>query len=187
MSKELPSPELLRKLLRYEPETGKLFWRERGVEMFSDGKQSAEHTCNIWNSKHAGKEALTARNSEGYRHGRILGRSYKAHRVIWAMVHGEWPVKQLDHVNGVRDDNRIKKLRQVTKAENSKNLKRPSNNNSGVMGVCWVKRCEKWRSQIQVKGKNKFLGYFTDFNEAVAARKAAEVKYGFHKNHGRAS
>ena len=187
MSKELPSPELLRKLLRYEPETGKLFWRERTPDLFKDGKYSAERNCAAWNGAWSGKEAFTAIDGQGYKVGSIFCCDYTAHRVIWAMVHGEWPIKQIDHINGIRDDNRITELRDVTHEENSKNQKRPLTNTSGVVGVSWYGRVQKWHARIQVGGKPKHLGYFTDFNEAVAARKAAEVKHGFHENHGRAS
>ena len=185
MSKELPSPELLRKLLRYEPETGKLYWRERSVEMFEDGGRSAEHARNNWNSKHAGKEAFTAFDKGGYKVSCLSYRNHKAHRVIWAIFHGEWPKEQIDHANGVRDDNRIENLRSVTNAENGKNQKRPTHNTSGVIGVHWVTREKRWRARIKISGRQKDLGLFTDFDEAVAARKAAEVQYGFHENHGR--
>lgn len=185
MSKELPSPELLRKLLRYEPETGKLFWRERQVEMFTDGKYSAERSCAAWNSALVGKEALAAPHKEGYKQGRIFGRIYLAHRVIWAMVYGEWPLKCIDHISGVRDDNRIENLRAVSQAENSKNQKRRSNNISGVTGVIWHRPTQKWQAYIKINGNQKHLGLFTALNEAAAVRKAAEAEHGYHPNHGR--
>lgn len=183
MTDELPPTELLRKLLRYEPETGKLFWKERSVDMFSDGKQTAEHNCASWNEKYAGKEAFTA-GDRGYKQGLILGRNYKAHRVIWALVNGEWP-DNIDHINGIRDDNRIDNLRSVSQAENNRNAKRRSNNTSGVCGVHWYKRGNKWVAQIRADGNIKHLGYFTDFDDAVAARKEAEIEHGYHENHGR--
>ena len=185
MSKELPSPELLRKLLRYEPETGKLFWRERGVEMFSDGKQSAEWACNRWNSRYSGKEAFTAIDTYGYKKGSIFKTSYLAHRVIWAMVNGEW-AEEIDHIHGVRCDNRMSELRAVSHKENARNQRKPSNNTSGAIGVCWHKSRERWVANVKINGKVKFLGYFTDFDEAVTIRKDAEAKYKFHENHGRA-
>lgn len=184
MSKELPSPELLRKLLRYEPETGKMFWRERTPDMFTRGGQSAEWACNKWNSRWAGEEAFTAIGGRGYKEGSILGRNYRAHRVIWAIVHGEW-AEEIDHIHGVKDDNRISELRAVTSVENGRNKKRPSTNTSGVVGVRWNKRVQKWHVCITVGGNYKHLGLFTEFDEAVAARKSAEVKFGFHENHGR--
>ena len=184
MRKDLPSPELLRKILRYEPDTGKLFWRERSVDMFADSKHNAELACSAWNSRFAGKDALTAFNCNGYKTGSILNRCYLAHRIIWAMVYDEWP-ENIDHINGVRDDNRIQNLRSVSRSENNRNKKRQSNNASGVCGVNWHKQHSKWRAYIKADGKVKNLGYFTDFDDAVAARKEAEAEYGYHENHGR--
>ena len=184
MTNELPSPKLLRKLLRYELETGKLFWKERTPDMFVDGKHTAEHNCAAWNGRFANKQAFTAIMGGGYACGRVFDKAYFAHRVIWAIVHNEWP-EQIDHINGVKDDNRIENLRSVSNAENGKNKKRQSNNASGVCGVYWHNRDSKWVAQIKFGGKKKHLGYFTDFDDAVAARKTAEVKHGFHPNHGR--
>ena len=184
MSKELPSPELLRKLLRYEPDTGKLYWRERTLDMFVDKKQGAKHNSAQWNCKYAEKDALACVDQRGYKRGKIFGRVYLAHRVIWAMYYGEWP-DYIDHINGVRDDNSISNLRSVTALENSRNAKRRYDNVSGVCGVGWLSDRKKWYARIKVDGKNKHLGCFTNFECAVAARKDAETKYGFHKNHGR--
>lgn len=179
------TPEMLRKLLRYEPETGKLFWRARTPDLFEDGKRSAEHLCANWNSRWAGKEAFTSGNGNGYKSGHIFSRKYKAHRVIWAIFYGAWPEHQIDHKNGVRSDNRISEMRSVTPEENSRNQKMRKTNTSGHMGVQWVKRDEKWRARINVDGKRKELGDFTNKDDAIAVRKAAEVKYGYHPNHGR--
>lgn len=184
MSKDLPNPDLLRQVLRYEPETGKLYWKERSVDMFTDGKQTAEHNCASWNNRFANKEAFTAFDSYGYKHGKIFGRKHKAHRVIWAIVHDEWP-DNIDHINGICDDNRIENLRSVSHAENLRNQKRPSTNTSGVVGVHWANREKKWNAYISIDRCRKSLGYFTYFDEAVAARKKAEIKHGFHHNHGR--
>lgn len=184
MTREL-SPELLRTLLRYEPETGKLFWLRRDVSLFRQGKIPAEQACRIWNTRYAEKEAFTA-NSRGYRVGGIFGRTYEAHRVIWVIVNGEWPTDKSDHENGVRNDNRIVNLRDVTTQENGKNSKLPISNTSGVIGVGWRPQRSKWRASIKAEGRSIHLGYFADFDSAVAARKSAEIKYGFHPNHGRA-
>jgi len=186
MAKELPSLELLHKLLRYEPETGKLYWCERTPDMFKGCKQSVKQTCNIWNSRFSGKEAFTCVDSHGYKSGRINSQLFRAHRVAWALHFGEWPSDQIDHINGVRGDNKIENLRIVTHQDNHRNQKRSSNNTSGVTGVHWNTRKGKWASRIWVGGKNgKHLGYFDSFDEAVQTRKDAEAKYGFHTNHGR--
>ena len=186
MAKEdLPAPEEIRKLLRYEPDTGKLYWLERTPDLFEDGKQSAERVCVSWNTRYAGKEAFTADRGTGYRHGKIFNRDYFAHRVIWAMTHDEWPADQIDHINGVRDDNRLENLRSVSHAENLKNQKVRSDNNSGHVGVIWRPNRFKWEAQIRVDNRLVYLGRFFSKDDAIAARKAAEVKYGFHENHGR--
>ena len=182
---ELPTPEELRKLLRYEPDTGKLYWLERSAEFFEDGKRSAETACRCWNARHAGKEAFTADDGRGYRTGQIFNCLYLAHRVIWAMVHGAWPADQIDHINGVKDDNRLENLRSVTSGENSRNHPRRADNSSGVTGVTWRPNGSKWTAQISVNDRQVHLGVFIKKDDAVAARKAAEIKYGYHENHGR--
>lgn len=175
----------LKKLLRYEPETGKLFWRRRPVEMFDDTGSGQEANCSTWNKRFSGKEALITVNNTGYLSGRILGAKHLSHRVIWAMETGTWPKGQIDHVNGVRTDNRISNLRDVSHTENQKNAKRRSDNSSGVTGVSWLKHSSKWSAQIKHEGKQIYLGLFDSLDDAIEARKAAEVKYRFHKNHGR--
>lgn len=185
MPKPLPSPEMLRKLLRYEPDTGKLFWRERTVDMFFHNDRGASWACSNWNSKHAGKEAFTAYNGDGYKNGCIFGNKYRAHRVIWAIFYGEWPRLDIDHINGVKTDNRIINLRSVSHFENSRNKTMQKNNSSGVMGVSWHKTRKRWSANIRVYGKLKNLGYFESKDDAILARKLAEVEYGFHKNHGK--
>ena len=184
MPKSLPSPETLHKLLRYNPETGVLFWKARTPDMFSSEQQPPEHACAVWNSKFAHKEALTSFSS-GYKRGMILGRHYLAHRTAWAIYYGEWPHKTIDHINGNRSDNRIKNLRVVSNSINMRNTKRRSNNTSGVCGVSFREATNKWQAYIFAKGRQKHLGFFDDLNEAISARKAAEVEHDYHPNHGR--
>lgn len=185
MPRSLPSPETLHKLLRYNPETGALFWRARTPDMFSDGQQSAETLCRQWNTKFAGKEAFTAVNKDGYSKGRVFAMQCYAHRVIWAIYYGEWPTDQIDHINGVKNDNRIENLRAVTRQENGKNQKLYNTNTSGVTGVYWQKKALKWRAQITMNGRLLCLGRYVKKDDAIAARKAAELEHGFHVNHGR--
>ena len=175
--KFLPDPKLLRKLLRYDPETGKLYWKERSLAHFRNSRDQK-----IWNTRFAGSEALYS-DIYGYRQGRILGRSYRAHRVIWAIAYGKWPDGEIDHVNGDRSDNRISNLRSVTRSANSKNLKRPVNNTSGFIGVS--RSGKKWRAHIKVTGRYVHIGTFDTKELAVKARSEAERRQGFHANHGR--
>ena len=124
-------------------------------------------------------------SNDGYRVIQLDRRSYKAHRIIWAYVHGKFPPAPLDHKNHIKDDNNPSNLRLASGAINSKNLPLSSNNTSGVTGVSWNKAAGKWKAQIHVNGKRIYLGYFTNKKEAIKARKKAEKKYGFHPNHGR--
>jgi hypothetical protein len=181
----LPSPEALRQLFRYEPDTGKLFWKPRSEKMFACGDHGAKHNCFVWNSKYANKQAFTSIDSKGYRQTNLGGKVLRAHRVAWAVYFGEWPKHQIDHINGDRTDNRIVNLRDVEEPENKKNQKKFKDNKSGVSGVCWHKRSKKWVAQIASGKKYYYLGLFETKEEAAIARKAAEVKLGFHKNHGR--
>lgn len=172
-------------ILKPDFSEGKLYWRARGPHLFRDGNYSAQRSCNIWNNRFAGKEAFTNDNGDGYRCGKIFDRSYRAHRVLWLLHTGEWPTDQIDHINGDRADNRIINLRAVSNTDNARNSCRPSNNTSGVVGVYWYKRHNMWYASIRINEKNLSLGYFEDFADAVATRKAAEVNYGFHENHGK--
>lgn len=173
------------KLLKYDPETGKLFWLPRTAEMFQDSAFRAGTLARVkcWNARLAEKEA-GALWPNGYKVLSLYSRRYLAHRVVWIMHYGEWPSNHLDHVNGVRSDNRITNLREASYAENSKN-RRPQVNASGTMGVVWHKRDKRWQAGIMVSGKTIHLGQFTEKTDAIAARKQAEKDYGFHPNHGR--
>lgn len=169
-------------VLKCDPERGLLFWKERPQRMFS-----TKRSCSIWNARYALKEAFTAFRYDGYRFGNLFNRPHRAHRVIWLLSTGEWPVDQIDHIDGNRANNRIVNLREVTNAQNGKNCARRSDNASGVTGISWAARDKKWVAQIRAEGKTECLGYFSDKNEAIAARHAAEVLLGFHPNHGRPS
>lgn len=161
--RSLITPELCRQLLRYEPETGKLFWQKGNGQ----------------------REAFASIRGEGYRHGKILGKWFDAHRMIWVVHYGEWPKGHIDHINGDRGDNRIVNLRDVPpNKENNRNIAIPRDNKSGVMGVCWCKNHKKWHVRIKARGENVYVGAFINFDDAVTARRAAERKYGYHSNHG---
>ena len=83
----------------------------------------------------------------------------------------------IDHINHITTDNRKCNLRVVTYSQNSMNQKKKITNTSGVTGVCWFKRDQNWRVQIVVNEKPIHIGYFDDFEDAVKARKEAEIKY----------
>ena len=175
---KLPDRDHLWKLLDYDPETGELTWKPRPDSSFKDGR--AAHT---WNSRFAGKPALNGTCENGYRHGRLEYKRYAAHRIIWMMMTGEDPI-EVDHINGVRDDNRFSNLRSVSAAENRKNMRLSRYNKSGVSGVAETE--DGWTAKITIGGTPIWLGLHATKAEAVAARVAAERVSGFHPNHGRA-
>lgn len=171
--------QLLLELLSYDPETGNLTWKPRQRASFKDDRSHA-----IFNTRYANQPAFTAVGKHGYKVGSINNQLYRAHRIIWIMVHGNDP-DQIDHINGIRTDNRINNLREVTGKENQKNMKRPVNNTSGHVGVAWDASKNSWLAFITVNRKRLHLGRFKEFEDAIAARKAAETANGFHRNHGR--
>ena len=183
-TRPLPAQDVLLQLLSYDPETGDLRWKERDPSFFRDAlSRTAEHTAKIWNLRYAGKFALHSITSEGYRAGHLMGMHVKAHRAIWKMLTGT-DAEQVDHINGVRSDNRELNLRNTDQSQNQRNARRRKDNSSGVVGVTWYPH-ERVTGRWLVKVGNKHLGMFENFDEAVAARKAAEVQHGFHPNHGR--
>lgn len=100
-------------------------------------------------------------NGNGHRQIGISGKRYMAHRLAWLYVYGVWPSKELDHINGIRDDNRIVNLREATRSENCRNRKKPVTNTSGLKGVTWHKAANKWAAQIKdYAQKHKHLGTF---------------------------
>lgn len=159
-------------------EDGRLFWRPRLRDLFSD-----ERSFQTWNARFADKEAFTATNSCGYKVGTIMGETCFAHRIIWELACGE-PNGEIDHINGDRADNRLENLRLVTREENRRNVKRQANNKSGATGV--RQQGNSWEALIQVAGKQTYLGRFPTLAEAVEARRRAEAEMNFHANHGRA-
>ena len=162
----LPSLELLNELFTYDSETGVLTWKKE-----------------VSRKRVAGKEAGTV-HGEGYRTVGIDYRRYFVHRIIWKLVTGDDP-DEIDHIDGNRSNNKINNLRSVCRKENKKNVKKPSNNTSGTIGVCFDATNAKWFAYIKVNQRFINLGLFNLFEEAVTARRAAELKYNFHQNHGR--
>lgn len=111
-----------------------------------------------------------------YRIIQVLGRLYHAHRLAWLYVYGYFPDKDIDHVNGVRDDNRISNLREATRAQNSSNNTRArSTNRLGVKGVTQIG--DKFLAQIMVNYKNITLGLHPTVEEASEVYKEAKRKY----------
>ena len=114
-----------------------------------------------------------------------MGRIYRAHRLAWLIVYGSFPPDQIDHINGVKHDNRIMNLRAVTHAENSRNRPLYIGNKSGHTGIFYNKRMKKWVAQIGGTDKRVNLGSFENKEDAIEARRIAEINYNYHPNHGR--
>lgn len=178
MHRPLPTIDQLRRLLSYDPETGILTWLPRPPEIFSGSTPEAKRTsCARWNKRYAGTVA-GGLESDGYIAMKIYNRSMLAHRLAWAIHHGEWPELIL-HRDGDRSNNRIDNLRSVTRQICQRNQKRHSRNTSGRTGVSWNRLRNIWVAQIKVGEKSLYLGSFSDFDDAVAARIEAEKLHDF--------
>lgn len=175
---DIPVQEL-RRMISYDPETGLLFWLRRSVDTFKAGRwRSAETNCAIWNTRYSGKQALCGDNGHGHLRGRIHDSDYMAHRVAWAIHYGSWPNDQVDHINGVRSDNRIENLRLASNQDNSRNqLLRGGS--SRFKGVCYLPRRNRWLAYCSDdQGKRRSLR--THATEVAAARAYNEAALMFH-------
>lgn len=166
MTKTILTQKLLKRIFKYNKETGKF------TKLFTSG------------STRKGDIAGTTQKN-GYIQIEINKKGYKAHRLAWLYVKGYFPKEQIDHINHVRSDNRFLNLRECTNAENAKNNSKHKNNTSGFVGVNFRGDVGMWQARICVNGKRVNLGCFSSKIEAINARKNANVKYGYHKNHGK--
>lgn len=166
----------LSEYLSYDPNTGLLKWLPRDHQKHKN-----------WNTRWAGKEAMTATHKKGYLCGNFMRKLFLAHRACWEIYYGAPPKNQIDHINGNKKDNRICNLREVENRENHLNMPIRSDNKSGHHGVAWDNRYSMWCATIKANDKKVHLGYFHEKQDAVKARKIAESFYGYHENHGRLS
>lgn len=150
----------VRKCLDYDPDTGVLTWRRRPWWHFSTGSDRG------WNKRYAGTPAGRIRH--GYVVITLDGKSLFAHRLAWLIVHGHWPEVHIDHVNGVRDDNRLCNLREATHEENQRNQSLRCDNSSGYKGVR-LHKCGKFVANIGHAGRKHYLGLFATAEEAYEA------------------
>ena len=109
----------------------------------------------------------------------INGKQYFAHRLAWLYTHGEFPKYEIDHINRIKNDNRIENLRDVIHSINQHNKPIQKNNNHGVTGVYWIKRNKKWKASIMIDRKSIYLGSFKRKQDAIKARKDADKLYGY--------
>lgn len=170
-----PTQKYLQECLEYNAETGKLFWLKRPVEHFS-----SERSCNSWNGKQGGKEVRPNCIFVG-----IANVQYKKSRIIWLLVYGVLP-NIIDHINGDFRDNRLVNLRNTDLTGNARNSARFYTNTSGVVGVSKLINMNAWRMNIcNGDGGNGEVKYFPTWCEAFNARVFAEMRLGYHPNHGR--
>lgn len=120
----------------------------------------------------AGMVAGSIHKKQGYRFIGIERRHYKAARLAWLWMTGEWPSHDVDHRNRDRADDRWENLRHATRSQNGCN-RGLSRNTSGFKGVSWDKSRGRWFVSICVGGKQKNLGRFDCVEDAIAARNAA--------------
>jgi len=174
VAKSLPSVDLLRQLFRYESETGKLYWRKRTPEMFAYSKNPLR-TANHFNGNFANKEAGSIDN-KGYV---IVGfcKTYiKAHRIIWVIENGKDPENHIDHINGIKSDNRICNLREATNSQNIAAGKVGKISHTGITGVYYRKDVGKFTASFRKDKKLKHLGYFETIQEAEECYQTAFKK-----------
>lgn len=147
-------------LLSYAPSTGKFFWKS-GNEVGSFDKKGY---VVIW----------------------VLGRCVRAHRLAYFMIHGEWPAEQIDHINGVKSDNRWCNLRPASRKGNQRNQKRSVANTSGVKGVIYDTRRGTWYFQMRRDDGSRYTksGFLTKGAAAEECRRVREKLHGEFANHG---
>lgn len=145
--------ELLKQSLDYNPDTG------------------------IFNRKINGRVAGTICKRSGYVSISVYNKRYYAHRLAWLYTNCVWPIEQIDHINGIRNDNRISNLREATKNENQRNKKIQTNNSSGYKGVYFDTNRNRWRACIRVNNKLIHLGSYIKLIDAAIAYQTASISY----------
>ena len=155
----------LREVLHYDPGTGVFRWRK--------------HLSN----RTKGSRKAGSAHSKGYRRIRIEGRLYFSHRLAWMYVHGRWPVHLIDHINGIRSDNRIVNLREATPDQNESNRGANRNNPTGFKGVHRDKRDGRYYASIMANGVTRRLGGFSSaeaaHNAYIAAAKELHGEFAY--------
>lgn len=163
--------EVANEILSYDKASGCLTWKVR-------------RSIRVCAGDIAGGITFHGSSKKPYVSVGIRGRVYKAHRLAFLLETGSFPNEDVDHINGNGLDNRWSNLRVVSKAENSRNMRRTKSNTSGVTGVQWLKSRERWIAMITLDKKPIRIGTFVNFEDAVRARKIAETQMQFHTNHG---
>jgi len=162
---QLISHEKLVEIMHYSPETG-VFTRRKKVNQMPVEAGSTD--------------------KQGYRRIHLIGKVYRAHRLAWFYAYGEWPMAEIDHINGDRSDNRISNLRPCTHQQNNHNQPIRKNNRSGVKGVHFNRKAGKWHGQVCLNYRIHHVGLFDELEAAAnAVRAKRDELHGRFANHGR--
>lgn len=161
---KLPSQDTLNQLFIYKD--GNLYWK-------------------IKKSFNVERGSLAGCLDQGYFRIGINKKIYKRSRLVWKMINGVDPLYEIDHIDQNKQNDRIENLRDIKQSKQQLNRPIQSNNVSGCVGVYFYKKYNKWLARISVNKKRLHLGYFDNKEDAVKARKKAEIEYGYHKNHGK--
>lgn len=164
----LPDAELLRALISYDPKTGLLTWKPRSRDLFETQKEFLR-----WNGRYAGSPALAMPNNGGYLVGKLGGVALVAHRVCWKIQTGKDPEEILDHINGVRSDNRFVNLREATFEQNIGNRASNRETSSKYRGASWCSRDRFWASYCA----GVWLGRFQTEEDAAHAYNDYAIKH----------
>lgn len=170
ISKDQLTQEILHEYFDYDQNTGWLTWKTK------------KHSTKVVVGQRAGSVSTTNR----HRVIRFMGSLYAEHRLIWMHFFGTWPKGHIDHINHNEQDNRIENLRDVTQQVNNLNSSKRSDNSTGHVGV-WINKLnskKKFMAELNLCGKRVHYSSHYSLEKAIAARKDAENRYGFHPNHG---
>ncbi|MDP8268297.1 MAG: HNH endonuclease signature motif containing protein [Candidatus Tenebribacter davisii] len=160
LKKVTPTQKEVRKLFSYNKKTGVLRWKCPNCPRIKIG-DIIKDSCN------------------GYLRVGIGNSRFYAHQIIWIGFYGYLPKNDIDHINRIKNDNRICNLRELTHKRNLQNTGNFKHNTSGIKGVYYCKSRNKWESKIKINQKTIHLDRYVDFDNAVCARLAAEQCVGW--------
>lgn len=149
-AKPLPALEVLREWFDYDPDTGDLRWKKL------PSRRAKLHSL------------VGSVGKKGYRIVEFQGGVYRAHRIAFKLHYGRDPVGDLDHRNGIKDDNWIKNLIERGRCGNAQNRQKPhAHNSTGMLGVSVQKN--RFRASLTFQGKTVYIGLFATAQEAHEA------------------
>ena len=160
--------EQLKDILFYCPISGKFTWIKKSKYANKNVSDTAGHT-----HKKTGYVSIT-----------INKKFNAAHRLAWLYMTGAYPENCIDHINGVKNDNSFKNLRDVDHATNHRNRKRCKNNTSGVSGVFIDKPTGLWEVKFTYNKVSHYFGRYKTVDEAIKVRNKEIKNFDFHERHG---